>query len=129
MKAVRFLGVILVAIAQVTIFAFIWDFFVSAAAERGHELRGGVAPGLSFYYGWIFFGFIAFAGAIAAFLIRGRLFRWSLLAGMLAVWMLWSIPLIPEYPIRSATYLALGTFVFMIGNGVIVPLLRPSSGL
>lgn len=123
----KFAGIVAAAVvvaAQVCMFAVIWDWFVARAVELGREQRGGVAFGLTVHYGAILFGPVSFFGSCLSVFARAERIRWLVLLSAACLWGWWTVPALPEYPIRGTVYVLLGAVLLMIGSGFVLPFVQ-----
>lgn len=110
-----------VTFLQATIFFLGWSFALEQAGSLGRFPRGGVAIGITFYWGFRLF--------IAACVLSGGLVVWLRspfvrTASTLCVWAGWSAflaPAIPEYPYRAGTFWAMGSLILLGGSVIALP--------
>ena len=111
---------------QILLFVFIWYWLVDIAADSDREQRGGVAFGITVYYGAIILGFVFLVASVVSAVAHRRATRWLVIGGLLVGWILWTYPSLSIYPIRGSAYLSLGALILIAGSGILLPMLNRS---
>jgi len=96
---------------------------VELAAESGREQRGGVAFGITVYYGVFILGFVCLVASVVSVMVRKQITRWLVIVGCLISWGLWIYPALSSYPIRGTVFLTLGALILIAGSGILLPFL------
>lgn len=117
-------GLVFVVLAiQMVLFVSIWSWLVELAAESGREQRGGVAFGITVYYGVFILGFVCLVASMVSVTAQKRTTRCLVIAGCLIGWGLWIYPALSSYPIRGTVFLTLGALILIAGSGILLPFL------
>jgi hypothetical protein len=117
------LTALLVLVVQMMAFNMVWSALVSYAEEHGRAQRGGVAIGITIYYSSHLLMFLTFVASILGACVRRAAIRWIYLFVFFTIWGFWSYPSFAHHPVRMPALLALGAFTYILGSGLLMPLL------